>query len=124
MRALLMASLSAFAPAAAVAQDTAAPAADANLSNSANTDSMDTMGNSAVPTNDTLANDITLAQTAQPEREDDDDLPWGLLGLLGLAGLLGRKRHEDRHVHVDRPVGTINRTGTTTDHTDTTNDRI
>jgi MYXO-CTERM domain-containing protein len=35
------------------------------------------------------------------EREDDDeDFPWGLLGLLGLAGLLGRKR-KDNDIHVD-----------------------
>lgn len=33
--------------------------------------------------------------TAQPV-EDDDDFPWGLLGLLGLAGLLGRKRDDRR----------------------------
>ncbi|HEY0149757.1 MAG TPA: WGxxGxxG family protein [Allosphingosinicella sp.] len=28
-----------------------------------------------------------------PQGEDDDGFPWGLLGLLGLAGLLPRKRH-------------------------------
>ena len=42
-----------------------------------------------------------LAQTADPAAtttdtavvvEDDNDFPWGLIGLLGLAGLLGRKR--------------------------------
>lgn len=37
---------------------------------------------------------------AAPVQEDDDDFPWGLLGLLGLAGLLGRKRSDD-HVNVD-----------------------
>ena len=36
------------------------------------------------------------------ERDDDNDFPWGLLGLLGLAGLLGRKR--DTHVHHDTTV--------------------
>lgn len=33
----------------------------------------------------------------QPE-EDDDEFPWGLLGLLGLAGLIPRKRHDTVHV--------------------------
>lgn len=30
--------------------------------------------------------------------EEDNDFPWGLLGLLGLAGLLGRKKANDIHV--------------------------
>lgn len=55
----------------------------------------------------TTANDMALAGTAQPAREDND-FPWGLLGLLGLAGLLGRKR-DDKHVHVDRTGTTNNR---------------
>ena len=38
--------------------------------------------------------------TTIPADRDDDDFPWGLLGLIGLAGLLGRKRHDD--VRVDR----------------------
>jgi MYXO-CTERM domain-containing protein len=29
-----------------------------------------------------------------PQEEEDDGFPWGLLGLLGLAGLIPRKRHE------------------------------
>ena len=28
-----------------------------------------------------------------PQQEEDDGFPWGLLGLLGLAGLIPRKRH-------------------------------
>jgi MYXO-CTERM domain-containing protein len=38
--------------------------------------------------------------TTAPVQDDDNDFPWGLLGLLGLAGLLGRKRND--HIHVDR----------------------
>ncbi|HEV2568378.1 WGxxGxxG family protein [Sphingomonas sp.] len=34
-----------------------------------------------------------------PPPEDDNDFPWGLLGLLGLAGLIPRKRHD--HVNID-----------------------
>lgn len=40
-------------------------------------------------------------QPARVERDDDNDFPWGLLGLLGLAGLLGRKKSNDRDIHVD-----------------------
>ena len=29
-----------------------------------------------------------------PQPQEDDGFPWGLLGLLGLAGLLGRKRRD------------------------------
>lgn len=43
---------------------------------------------------DPLVNDVAPV----PVREDDDDFPWGLLGLLGLAGLLGRKKKDDIHV--------------------------
>ena len=32
--------------------------------------------------------------------KEDNDFPWGLLGLIGLAGLLGRKRKE-ADIHVD-----------------------
>jgi hypothetical protein len=40
--------------------------------------------------------------TREVEREDND-FPWGLLGLLGLAGLLGgrKKRDDARDIHVD-----------------------
>jgi hypothetical protein len=48
-------------------------------------------------TDQTVANDLALANTVEPQREDKD-FPWGLLGLLGLAGLLGRKKHDDIHV--------------------------
>lgn len=43
----------------------------------------------------------TTDATAMPVEDDDDDFPWGLLGLIGLAGLLGRKRRDDVHVHRD-----------------------
>jgi len=55
------------------------------------------MGTTAMPMDDTLANDMALANTVEPER-DDKDFPWGLLGLLGLAGLMGRKKDD---IHVD-----------------------
>ncbi|WP_076070293.1 WGxxGxxG family protein [Sphingomonas montana] len=35
--------------------------------------------------------------TATTQTREDDDFPWGLLGLVGLAGLIPRKRP----VHVD-----------------------
>jgi MYXO-CTERM domain-containing protein len=47
----------------------------------------------------TIADDTTNTQYRTVEREDND-FPWGLLGLLGLAGLLGRKR-KDADIHVD-----------------------
>jgi MYXO-CTERM domain-containing protein len=105
-RAFLLASAITLSSTAVLAQDTTTTA-DANLSNTTNTDSMDTMGPAALPATD----DIALAQTVQPERKDDDDFPWGLLGLLGLAGLLGLKRRDDHDVHIDRT--TNDRTGTT-----------
>jgi MYXO-CTERM domain-containing protein len=39
-----------------------------------------------------------------PQPEEDDGFPWGLLGLLGLAGLLPRKRKD--HVDVDHRTRT------------------
>ena len=41
----------------------------------------------------------TTVTTQSAEREDND-FPWGLLGLLGLAGLIPRKR--DHVVHNER----------------------
>jgi len=29
-----------------------------------------------------------------PQPQEDDGFPWGLLGLLGLLGLIPRKRHD------------------------------
>lgn len=95
-RAIVLASLVALSPAASLAQGTST--SSNTVANTTNTDSMDTMGTGAAPATDVMANDMALAQTAQPER-DDNDFPWGLLGLLGLAGLLGRKKHD--HVYVD-----------------------
>ena len=57
--------------------------------------------NTTAPIEGTLANDIALANSIEPER-DDKDFPWGLLGLLGLAGLLGRKRNNDVHLDTSR----------------------
>ncbi len=59
------------------------------------------MGTTAMPMDETLANDMALADTVEPER-DDKDFPWGLLGLLGLAGLMGRKKKDDIHVDARR----------------------
>lgn len=33
-----------------------------------------------------------------PQPEEDDDFPWGLLGLLGLAGLIPRKKPADINI--------------------------
>jgi hypothetical protein len=49
-----------------------------------------TTGNSGIPAD--------LSTTYQ--QEEDDEIPWGLIGLFGLAGLLGLKRR-DNHVHGD-----------------------
>lgn len=38
--------------------------------------------------------------TTAPVEDDDNDFPWGLLGLIGLAGLLGRRKVD--HVHTER----------------------
>jgi MYXO-CTERM domain-containing protein len=40
--------------------------------------------------------DPAVAATT-PVEDDDNDFPWGLLGLIGLAGLLGRKRDDRRY---------------------------
>lgn len=51
-------------------------------------------------------NVATTDEYAQVRQEDDDDFPWGLLGLLGLAGLLGRgKKHDTADIHVDARDG-------------------
>ncbi|HXG99323.1 MAG TPA: WGxxGxxG-CTERM domain-containing protein [Sphingomicrobium sp.] len=55
------------------------------------------MTTTTAPMDDTMANDMALADSVEPER-DDKDFPWGLLGLLGLAGLMGRKKDGDIHV--------------------------
>jgi MYXO-CTERM domain-containing protein len=52
----------------------------------------------AVAAQDAAMSDTTT--TAVPVEDDDNDFPWGLLGLLGLAGLLPRKRH-DHVVHTN-----------------------
>ncbi len=46
------------------------------------------------------ANNTSDTRYANTQQEDDNEFPWGLLGLLGLAGLLGRKRKE-ADIHVD-----------------------
>ena len=73
---------------------------DLNVTNDATTTDLG-MTNDVDPalatTDQTMANDLALANTVEPQREDKD-FPWGLLGLLGLAGLLGRKKHDEIHV--------------------------
>jgi LPXTG-motif cell wall-anchored protein len=78
---LVAAAFVALTPAAAFAQNDA----DTSVVNTSTVD--DTTG------------DTTNTQYRTVEREDND-FPWGLLGLLGLAGLLGRKKKE-ADVHVD-----------------------
>ncbi|HEX8444492.1 MAG TPA: WGxxGxxG family protein [Allosphingosinicella sp.] len=39
-----------------------------------------------------------------PQPQEDNDFPWGLLGLLGLAGLIPRKKAPD--VHIDNRTNT------------------
>ncbi len=98
-------------PSVAIAQDNASNVANADavvandaLADPALSDPMATdlgtangMGTTTAPMEDTFANDMALANTVEPER-DDNDFPWGLLGLLGLAGLMGRKKDD---IHVD-----------------------
>lgn len=38
-----------------------------------------------------------------PQADEDDGFPWGLLGLLGLAGLIPRKRRDDVRTDTRRP---------------------
>ena len=45
-------------------------------------------------------NNTTDTQYVQTE-EEDNDFPWGLLGLLGLAGLMGGRKKSERDIHVD-----------------------
>lgn len=61
-----------------------------DLGTASNTEEM------ALPVDNALANDVALAESVR--HEEDNDFPWGLLGLLGLAGLLGRKKHDDVYV--------------------------
>ena len=46
-----------------------------------------------------IGNGTVDTSYGNPQQEEDDRFPWGLLGLLGLAGLLPRKKHH--HVDVD-----------------------
>lgn len=39
----------------------------------------------------------TTVTTGMADGEDDDEFPWGLLGLIGLAGLIPRKRNDTVH---------------------------
>ena len=57
---------------------------------------------------DVAVNDTTGMTTQTRPVDDDNDFPWGLLGLLGLAGLLGRKRDND--VHVNRTTNSTDQT--------------
>lgn len=45
-----------------------------------------------------------------PQPEEEDGFPWGLLGLLGLLGLIPRKKAPD--VHIDNRHGGGTGTGT------------
>ena len=43
----------------------------------------------------------TNEQYTQVQREEDNGVPWGLLGFLGLAGLLGGRKKHASDIHVD-----------------------
>ena len=61
------------------------------------TDTIDPAFNQSVAT--TTTDPFVNEPAPVPVREEEDnDFPWGLLGLLGLAGLLGRKKNDDIHV--------------------------
>jgi hypothetical protein len=56
---------------------------------------------SSVPAAAQNAGEATVDTSyGNPQPQEDNDFPWGLLGLVGLAGLLGRKRKEP-DIHVD-----------------------
>jgi MYXO-CTERM domain-containing protein len=63
----------------------------------------------AAQTVDPAADPALVNPAPVSDDEDDDDFPWGLLGLLGLAGLIPRKRRDD-DIRVDRTDST-NRPG-------------
>ena len=67
---------------------------DPALNDPAMTDPLatNTMDPLATPTTDPMMTDNMMAAPVQ--EEEDNDFPWGLLGLLGLAGLIPRKRKE------------------------------
>ncbi len=44
------------------------------------------------------ANNSVDTSYGNPQPQEDDDFPWGLLGLLGLAGLIPRKKAPDVHI--------------------------
>jgi hypothetical protein len=46
---------------------------------------------------DTTNNTIDTSY-GNPQPREDNDFPWGLLGLLGLAGLIPRKKAPDIHI--------------------------
>jgi hypothetical protein len=52
----------------------------------------------------TEANNTVDTSYGDPQPREDNDFPWGLLGLLGLAGLIPRKKAPD--VHIDNRTNT------------------
>jgi hypothetical protein len=44
------------------------------------------------------ANNTVDTSYGDPQPREDNDFPWGLLGLLGLAGLIPRKKAPDVHI--------------------------
>ncbi len=111
---LIGASLLSFS-AAAIAQDNMAAGATNTTGTDMTATTAVTSDVNGVATDPLAANNVdpmmvedpinTTEPYAEVEREDDNDFPWGLLGLLGLAGLLGRKKH-DRDIHVDNRTDT------------------
>jgi hypothetical protein len=55
-----------------------------------------TAGAATAQTGDT--NNTVDTSYGDPQPREDNDFPWGLLGLLGLAGLIPRKKAPDVHI--------------------------
>ena len=82
----------------ALAQDTN-NAADANTvavvpdANAADANAVAIDPNAVAPLPPATTEPMPVETAPAPEPADDDDgIPWGLVGLVGLIGLLGRKR--------------------------------
>jgi len=60
----------------------------------------------AIPSSAVAQDTMNSTDSMAVADDEDEDFPWGLLGLLGLAGLIPRKNHNDVHVnrndHVNR----------------------
>ena len=62
-----------------------------------------TAGTASAQTGNASDNGVDTSY-GDPQPREDNDFPWGLLGLLGLAGLIPRKKAPD--VHIDNRTNT------------------